>query len=93
MWEILRVSDVSGFQLTVSTVSEPPQGDLGRAGAFEDSEINQRGVHDSINIEPQAPDPVMVRRCSPTSAPAPADCPPNLGPVSLYIDEYMTPSC
>ena len=49
MWEKLRLFGVRGFQLTIPTVSELPQEDLGRCGALEIDEIEKRV---QISVDP-----------------------------------------
>ena len=51
MWEMLRFFDVRGFQRMIPAVSNLPQGDLGRGGALEVSEIIQH-PHGAIDADP-----------------------------------------
>ena len=56
--EILSVFEVRSCQLTIPTISQPPQG-----GVLEASEIKQH-VQRSADAEPSVPASVMVRCCS-----------------------------
>lgn len=82
MWEKLRFFGVRGFQLTIPTVSELPQEDLGRCGALEIDEI-EKHVQISVDPRPSAPVPVMVCCYFATLAPPLADRPLNAGYVSV----------
>lgn len=59
IWEILRVIDVCGFQLTITAVSNVPQGSLGGPGALEVNEIIQQ-PYGAVNADPSLLVPVIV---------------------------------
>lgn len=82
MRQILRTFDVRGFQPIVDTVSEPPQGDLGRGSVLVISEIGQH-VGRFTDAEPPVPASVVVRCCVATSTPLAADPPFDIGHVSV----------
>ena len=67
MWETLRAFDVRRVQLTIPTISKPPQENLGRGGALEINEIKQH-VNGSFGAEPPAPASDTVHFCVSTPA-------------------------
>ena len=88
MSEILRVFDVRGQQLSISTASKQPQA---RGSSLEVSEIRQH-MHGSTNVSPPTPASVIVSCPLSTAGSPPANRLLDIGFVStIYIDDYLRP--